>query len=73
MNRLYSERTGRGLLNAWGSEEALHQVNAVRFAADQFFNAVLAWKLGQEEGNGRVLAPRFVADPPMFFLSLVSP
>src|SRR5262249_20174333 len=61
LNRLYSPRTGRGLLAYFGTNESLRQVDVVRFAADTFFNYVLAWHAGQTRNMTRQ-APRGIAD-----------
>jgi ATP-dependent DNA helicase DinG len=61
LNKLYSPRTGRGLLAYFGTNESLRQVDAVRFAADTFFNNVLAWHAAQPRNMTRQ-APRGNAD-----------
>jgi ATP-dependent DNA helicase DinG len=61
LNRLYSPRTGRGLLAYFGTNESLRQVDAVRFASDTFFNNVLAWHAAQPRNTTRQ-APRGNAD-----------
>jgi ATP-dependent DNA helicase DinG len=63
LNRLYSPRNGRGLLAAFGTGEALRQVEATRQAADQFFIAIRAWQARQPRSNGRAHAPHIIADP----------
>jgi ATP-dependent DNA helicase DinG len=61
LNKLYSPRTARGLLAYFGTNESLRQVDAVRFAADTFFNNVLAWHAAQPRNLTRQ-APRGNAD-----------
>src|SRR5262249_16714601 len=43
LNKLLSPRTHRGLLATFGSPESLRQLDATRFAAERFFQDVLAW------------------------------
>jgi ATP-dependent DNA helicase DinG len=61
LNKLYSPRTARGLLAYFGTNESLKQVDAARFAADTFFNNVLAWHASQPRNTTRQ-APRGNAD-----------
>jgi ATP-dependent DNA helicase DinG len=61
LNKLYSPRTGRGLLAYFGTNESLRQVDAVRFAADTLFNNILAWHAAQPRYSTRP-APRGNAD-----------
>jgi ATP-dependent DNA helicase DinG len=61
LNKLYSPRTGRGLLAYFGTNESLRQVDAVRFAADTFFNNVLVWLAAQPRNTTRQ-TPRGNAD-----------
>src|SRR5262249_30533519 len=61
LNKLYSPRTNRGLLAYFGTNESLRQVDAVRFAADTFFNNVHAWHAAQPRNTTRQ-APRGNAD-----------
>jgi len=62
LNKLYSERHGRGLLMAFGNPQARRQVDEVRFAADRFFQDILAWHARQPRGTGRVRTPHIVID-----------
>jgi ATP-dependent DNA helicase DinG len=62
LNRLYSPARGRGLLVLFGSDAALRQVDATRFAAERFFADAVAWSQRQPRGSGRVRAPHPVAD-----------
>jgi ATP-dependent DNA helicase DinG len=61
LNKLYSPRTGRGLLAFFGTNESLRQVDATRFASETFFNNVLAWHANQPRNSTRQ-APRGNAD-----------
>jgi ATP-dependent DNA helicase DinG len=62
LNRIYSNRTGRGLLASYSAPEALHQVEAVRQAADGFFADVRAWN-SDRPGTARVRSPHVVEGP----------
>jgi ATP-dependent DNA helicase DinG len=61
LNKLYSPRTGRGLLAYFGTNDSLRQVDATRFAANTFFNNILAWHANQPRNLTRQ-APRGNAD-----------
>jgi ATP-dependent DNA helicase DinG len=62
LNKLYSPRYGRGLLAAFGNQQARHQVDEVRFTAERFFADILAWHARQPRGTGRVRTPHIVID-----------
>jgi ATP-dependent DNA helicase DinG len=62
LNKLYSPRHGRGLLAAFGNQQARHQVDEVRFTAERFFLDILAWHARQPRGSGRVRTPHIVID-----------
>lgn len=70
LNKLYHPRHDRGLLASYRSKDALHQLQVARFAADEFFGAVLNWHTNQPRGTGRgrpaeavrVLEPHIVKD-----------
>jgi ATP-dependent DNA helicase DinG len=62
LNKLYHPRHDRGLLAYRGTPELVRQVDAARFAADRFFQDVLAWHFGQARGTGRVRKPEIVPD-----------
>ncbi|HXG12543.1 MAG TPA: helicase C-terminal domain-containing protein [Gemmataceae bacterium] len=53
LNRLYHPRHDRGLLASYRSNEALRQLQATRFAADEFFSRVLDWHTRQPRTPGR--------------------
>jgi ATP-dependent DNA helicase DinG len=61
LNKLYSPRTGRGLLAFFGTNESLRQIDATRFASETFFNNILAWHASQPRNLTRQ-APRGNAD-----------
>jgi ATP-dependent DNA helicase DinG len=73
LNKLYNQRTGRGLLSFFGTREAMQQVLVVRQAVEQFFGDVLAWHARQprrDRGGAapssdsiRVRDPHIVPDP----------
>ncbi|MFH1266526.1 MAG: helicase C-terminal domain-containing protein [Planctomycetota bacterium] len=60
LNRLYNDRTNRGLLVYHGFGHAQQLVMECRHRADDFFRAVHDWLAAQERGNGRVRKPRIV-------------
>jgi ATP-dependent DNA helicase DinG len=53
LNKLFNPRTRRGLLVFIPSDDASHQVEATRQAADRFFNSVLAWVARQPRPAAR--------------------
>ena len=53
LNKLYSPRTGRGLLAAVGTREHVRQLDAARFAAERFFQDILSWLSRQKRPQGR--------------------
>jgi ATP-dependent DNA helicase DinG len=57
LNKLYSARTGRGLLAFFGTSESVRQVDAVRFASEEFFKSILTWHASQPRGTGRGPSP----------------
>lgn len=63
LNKLFSPKHGKGLLAAFGDQDALRQVDAARFAGDRFFSSLVAWRAAQPRGTGRVWSPHVVADP----------
>ena len=62
LNKLYAPHRGRGLLASFGTSEALHQVEAVRHAADRFFQSILAWQAAQPRSSSRAPAGPTIAD-----------
>jgi len=63
LNKLYNERTNRGLLVHHRLHEAQHDVMECRHRADVFFDAIDAWLAGKGGDNGRVREPGIVANP----------
>jgi len=63
LNKLYNDRTNKGLLvqNALG--DAQRQVLTCRYASDEFFGDIISWLLDQGSSNGRVRAPEIVSNP----------
>ncbi|MCS7168305.1 MAG: helicase C-terminal domain-containing protein [Gemmatales bacterium] len=53
LNRLFSPKSGRGLLTAWGDTESRDRLAVVRRAADEFFQELAHWQpQGVEKTNG---------------------
>lgn len=57
LNKLYNDRTNRGLLVQYRAAEAEQEVLDVRFTADEFFQSVDEWRNRAARGNGRVREP----------------
>lgn len=57
LNKLYNPRTNRGLLVYHDFKDAEEQVQATRYAADEFFDAMVAWEGRRQPSNGRVREP----------------
>ncbi|GBD36491.1 putative ATP-dependent helicase DinG [bacterium HR36] len=51
LNRLFSPKSGRGLLAALGDAETRDQVAVVRQAAEEFFNALTRWQPSAANGT----------------------
>jgi ATP-dependent DNA helicase DinG len=62
LNRLFTPRTSRGLLAAFGTQESIQQVDVARMACERFFQSLLEWLGRQPGGTGRVRAPFPVMD-----------
>ena len=60
LNKLYNDRTNRGLLVAKKLADAERQVLECRFAADEFFHAVRESRELRGGSNGRVTTPEIV-------------
>ncbi|MFO0919547.1 MAG: helicase C-terminal domain-containing protein [Planctomycetaceae bacterium] len=54
LNRLYNDRTQKGLLVKRGGNEAQRQVDRVRHAAWDLFDDVRRWQLQHGSANGRI-------------------
>ena len=63
LNRLFNERTDRGLLVHHGLREAQRQVVECRHRADVLFTDVHDWFSAQQNSNGRVREPEIVRNP----------
>jgi len=62
LNKLYNDRTQKGLLIYNGLEKAARQVDVCRQEADIFFGDLWQWKSGEAAPNGRVPGPCIVAN-----------
>ncbi|MHB1036612.1 MAG: ATP-dependent DNA helicase [Pirellulales bacterium] len=63
LNKLYNDRTNRGLLVHHGLGDAEQEVMKCRHRAEDFFESVLGWLEDQRGGNGRVRSPEIVPNP----------
>jgi ATP-dependent DNA helicase DinG len=54
LNKLYNPRTNRGLAVFHKLHEVERQVQATRYAADDFFDSIAAWQQSRMPSNGRV-------------------
>lgn len=63
LNRLHSERTGRGFLSVFGTQESLRAVHRARLAAHRFWENLWDWKQLHSRPNGRVTDRIPVDDP----------
>ncbi len=63
LNRLYNDRTNKGLLVGKSTAEAQRLVADCRDRASEFFESVDAWLHNHAGSNGRVRAPGVVANP----------
>lgn len=57
LNRLFNDRNQKGLLHFHKLDEAMRQVQRVRFAASDFFEDVIHWNQENGGGNGRMRKP----------------
>lgn len=62
LNRLYNDRSNKGLLVHHGMGKAQQIVEECRYRADDFFSDVSYWRSGQSGGNGRVRQPGIVSN-----------
>ena len=62
LNRLYHDRTRKGLLIFHGLHEAADQARRARFASDEFFDAVALWQGRKGSSNGRLRNPSGLPD-----------
>ncbi|MCE9548012.1 MAG: DEAD/DEAH box helicase, partial [Planctomycetia bacterium] len=63
LNKLYNDRTNKGLLKQFGLKDAEQQVDEARLKADDFFDDVRSWCLKHSAANGRVMSPECVPNP----------
>lgn len=61
LNRLYNDRTDKGLLANKKFKKARQAVDQCRMAADDLFDSLDEWLLLHSAGNGRVMEPHIVA------------
>ena len=55
LNRLHSDRSGRGLLDACKAPEpTIDAVRSARYAAGEFFDELSGWHAGEHSRNGRL-------------------
>ncbi|MFO0908308.1 MAG: helicase C-terminal domain-containing protein [Isosphaeraceae bacterium] len=54
LNRLFNDRTNKGLLAVHRLDEAMRQVQRVRFAARDLFDDLANWRRSQPASNGRL-------------------
>ncbi|GAC1466942.1 MAG: helicase C-terminal domain-containing protein [Isosphaeraceae bacterium] len=57
LNRLFNDRTNKGLLAFHKLDEAMRQVQRARFAARDFFEDVAEWQRRKGASNGRLRTP----------------
>ena len=57
LNGLYSQRTGKGSLLAFGEEPAVRAVRAARPVIAHFFDELVAWQNHHGRSNGRLIEP----------------
>ncbi len=60
LNKLYNDRTQKGLLVGPNLVQAMQQVDACRVASDEFFGALWEWGAKSGPKNGRVTQPELV-------------
>ncbi|GAB6185225.1 ATP-dependent DNA helicase [Thermopirellula anaerolimosa] len=58
LNKLFNERTGRGLLARSGMAESRRTVQDCVYRLDDFFAQIVDWYENQRPGNGRVRSPQ---------------
>jgi len=72
LNKLYNDRTQRGLLVAHDLKQAQQEVDQCRFAAGDFFDDLYAYLSTHAKKNGRVMEPEIIPNelsPKLFALS----
>jgi ATP-dependent DNA helicase DinG len=63
LNKLYNDRTQKGLLHFHKLNREAKLVDVCRHLANEFFGDVWAWRTRNEPPNGRVREPNIVANP----------
>jgi ATP-dependent DNA helicase DinG len=63
LNKLYNDRTQRGLLVYHKLNEEAESVDRCRHAAQDFFDDVRTWQQLSGRSNGRVVTPEIVTNP----------
>lgn len=72
LNKLYNDRTQKGLLVVHDLQQLQQDVEACRFASTNFFADLLDWQETQGQKNGRVNATKVVANPVSKTLELLA-
>jgi ATP-dependent DNA helicase DinG len=62
LNRLYHDRTRKGLLAYHHLDEAVEQARRTRNTAEQFFEMIATWQGGKGSTNGRLRKPSGLPD-----------
>jgi ATP-dependent DNA helicase DinG len=62
LNKLYNPRTNRGLMTFHKFNDGEEHVQQTRYAADEFFDSITAWRQSQSSSNGRARTPLQVYD-----------
>ena len=57
LNKLYNDRTNRGLLVCYEMQDVQEQVLRCHYRCDEFFDQIMQWNENHPENNGRVLTP----------------
>jgi ATP-dependent DNA helicase DinG len=63
LNKLYNERTNRGLLVHHHLAEGQQDVQACRFRCEEFFDAIAQWTAERGKGTMRIPRPEIVENP----------
>jgi ATP-dependent DNA helicase DinG len=63
LNKLYNDRTNKGLLVHHQMESAQQQVLRCHYCCDEFFEQLRLWHAEHPDSNGRVLEPKQFSNP----------
>ncbi|MEX2025852.1 MAG: helicase, partial [Pirellulaceae bacterium] len=63
LNKLYNDRTQKGLFIHHGLKQLQQRVDQCRYLADEFFGNLWEWREANSSSNGRVAEPNLVASP----------